>query len=63
MADIEALARQLYERGTRSAPTWEQLGEVTRGEWRAMAKRHAEGDPRWYSCQPRPSVEQQPEFF
>jgi hypothetical protein len=53
MTDLETLARRLYEQGTRSAPTWEQLGAGTRGEWLKMAQRHAAGDPRWYSVQPQ----------
>jgi hypothetical protein len=52
MADLEALARRLYEHGTRSAPTWDQLGEVTKGEWRTMAQRHAAGDTEWWSIFP-----------
>lgn len=53
MADVEALARQLYARDTRSAPTWEQLGPGTRQAWLKMAERHAAGDPDWCLLFPR----------
>lgn len=52
MADLEALARELYAQGTRSAPTWEQLLPGTRGVWLEAAQRHAAGDPEWWSIFP-----------
>ena len=52
MVDIEALARELYDACPTVKPEWRQLGEGTKDEWRAMAKRHAAGDPRWWSIYP-----------
>jgi hypothetical protein len=63
MDDIESLARRLYEHGTRSAPTWDQIGQGTRGEWLKMAQRHAAGDTEWWSVVPRKPVEPQGSLF
>jgi hypothetical protein len=63
MVDIETLSRLLYEQCTRSAPTWDQAGDVTKEEWRAMARRHVAGDPRWWSCMPQQAAEPQQELF
>lgn len=41
---IEALARQLYERCAPVAPSWEQLGDVTKSVWRERAQAELFGD-------------------
>lgn len=51
--EIEALARQLYNECPTPKPTWEQAGPVCQGEWRRMALRKSEGDPKWWSIFPR----------
>lgn len=61
MADLEAQARDLYAQGTRSAPAWSQLGEVTKQVWREHAQRYLDGDPRWWSVLPQEPAAQQQE--
>lgn len=35
---LDQLARHLYETNTLVAPTWDQLGDVTRSVWRERAQ-------------------------
>jgi hypothetical protein len=62
MADLEALARELYDACPTAKPEWRQIGEITKDQWRAMAQRHAAGDPEWWSIfPPQPAAPDQPQ--
>jgi hypothetical protein len=50
--DIDDQARALYEAAAPCAPTWDQLGEITRSVWQERADRKAAGDPHWWSIKP-----------
>ena len=44
MSEVEALAAQMYTAAASVAPTWEQLGDVTRGVWLERAQAVLFGD-------------------
>ncbi|WP_157266422.1 hypothetical protein [Azohydromonas aeria] len=59
MADIDAQARRLYEASTRSAPTWDQLGDTTKGVWREQIQKQGADTARPAA----PAAEDQQELF
>lgn len=54
---LDDQARELYHQAAPCAPTWDQLGDVTRSVWREKAQRKADGDAQWWSCMPRQAVQ------
>jgi hypothetical protein len=42
-AELETLARKLYDACPTPKPTWEQLGDTTRGLWVERARKAAHG--------------------
>lgn len=51
-AKLEPIATELYRSHTVVAPTWGQLGEVTKSVWLHRARLKLAGHPRWWSHDP-----------
>lgn len=51
--EVLKLAEKLYADGNPVAPTWAQLGEVTKGVWKEKAARKLAGHVDWWSISPR----------
>lgn len=51
-AKLEQVARTLYAECAPVAPSWGQLGDVTKGVWRDKARLKLAGHPRWWSHDP-----------
>ncbi len=47
--NLTQLASELYHKAAPVAPTWEQLGDVTKSVWLDKAKLKLAGHPRWWS--------------
>lgn len=51
-SQLEAAGSALYASNTIVAPTWNQLGDVTKGVWRDKAALKLSGHPCWWSINP-----------